>query len=176
MLIAVGASAVIGFSIHTKRKNESLAAKNQRQFADDVRPYRSLFEPDEAELRASEREAQLKVEAERKQAEQNILFERTKEAREFETIWRAKPTRKNTIELLRLASETESAEIFSQTAESVIQIFHSQNEQSGGLSKQDLADLLDSHLRTLPQQESMSGACFWIKREIKNLRAESERL
>ncbi len=92
--------------------------------------------------------------------------------REFEKVWRNEPNKQNTIELLRLAAESESAEVFSQTEENVIQVWH--NEQAGGLSKKDLADLLDSHLRILPQQERLSGAVFWIKREIENLRRKSE--
>jgi hypothetical protein len=33
---------------------------------------------------------------------------------------------------------------------------------------------LDSHLRILPQQERLSGAIFWLKQEIENLRRKSE--
>ena len=173
-VIAVGASAVIGFSIYLKRKTKSLETKNQRQFADaPQKPYRSLFEPDEEELRAREREAQTKVEAEREEAARKISSERTKKAREFETIWRGEPTRKNTIELLRLAAATDSAEIFSQTAQNVIQVLRT-NEQAGALSKADLADLLDSHFRALPQQERFSGAIFWLRQEIEKLRQEMQ--
>ena len=171
MVIAVGASAVIGFSVYTKRKTKSLESNNQRQFAEV--PYRSLFEPDEAELRAQEREAQMRIEAERDESARKVSLERIGRAREYETVWRSKPTRKNTIEFLRLAAETESAEIFSQTAQSVIQVLHTEGEQAGNLSKQNLADLLDSHFRTLPQQERISGAIFRLKQEIENLRAES---
>ena len=173
MIIAVSITAVVGFSVYLNRKTKSLESKNQKQFAADAPPYRSLFEPDDEEIRASEREARMKVEAERKEIEQNILFEKAEKTREFEKIWRDEPTKQNTIELLRLAAQSESAEIFSQTAESVIQVL--KNEQAGGLSKADLADLLDSHFRTLPQQARISGAIFWLKEEIKGLRGESEK-
>jgi len=109
---------------------------------------------------------------ERAETERKVAGERTEKVREFERIWRNKPTKQNTIELLHLASQSESTEIFSQTAENVLQILH--YEQAGGLSKKDLADLVDSHLRILPQQERFSGAIFWIKREIENLRRTSE--
>lgn len=171
MMIAVGVSAVVGFSIYLKRRNKTLESDNRKQFA-DTPPYRSLFEPDDEEARALEREAQVQAEAEREEAERRISFEKSEKAREFEKIWRIDPTRQNTIEILRLAAESRSAEIFSQTAESVIQVL--QHEQAGGLSKKDLADLLDSHLRILPQQERFSGATFWLKQEIERLRRESE--
>jgi len=129
------------------------------------------------DIRALEREEQTKndeeqKEAERKEVESKIVFENAEKVREFEKIWRGEPTKQKTIEFLRLAAMSESAEIFSQTAGNVIQVLL--NEQAGGLSKKDLADLLDSHLRILPQQERLSGAIFWIKREIERLRRKSE--
>jgi hypothetical protein len=173
MVITASISAVVLFSIYLKRKNKSLAdaETNQKQF-DNAPPYRSLFAPDETELRAAEREAQMRVEAERKEAEEKSAFEKIQAAQEFQRAWRDEPNRQNTVKLLRLASETEDAEIFSQTAQNMIKNWN--HEQAGGLSKTDLADLLDSHLRTLPQQERFSGAIFWLKQEIENLRGKSE--
>lgn len=172
MVIAVGITAVVGLSIYLKRKNKSLDTNNRRQFDEPPQGFRSLFAPDEAELRAEENAAQMRVEAERKEAERQSAFERAEKAREYEKIWRAEPTRRNAVELLRLAAESESAEIFSRTAENVVRLLP--HEQAGGLSKKDLADLLDSHLRILPQQERLSGATFWLKQEIERLRREAE--
>lgn len=172
VILTVGAAAVLGFSFYLKRRTaKSLETKNQRQFADDAPPYRSLFEPDDEEIRALEREEKARVDGERIEKERKISFEKSERLREFENIWRAEPTKQNTIELLRLAAQSESAEIFSQTAENVIQV--SKNEQAGALSKADLADLLDSHFRTLPQQERTSGAIFRLKKEIERLRRSS---
>ena len=171
MVIVVGISAVAAFSIYLKRRNKSFAATVQKQF-DEPPPYRPLFAPTDEEIRALEREEEIRKAARRKEVEREISYGKVEAVREFERIWRDNPTRQNTIELLRLAAESASAEIFSQTAASVIQITH--HEQTGGLSKKDLADLLDSHLRILPQQERLSGTIFWIKREIENLRCESE--
>ena len=170
-VITVGLLSVIGFAAYLKRRNKSLETINQKQF-DDVPPYRSLFAPTDEELRVLERKEQTKLEAEQKEAERKVLFEKSGRVHEFEKIWRSEPNKQNTIEFLRLAAASESAEVFSQTAENVIQVWH--NEQAGDLSKKDLADLLDSHLRILPQQERFSGALFWIKREIENLRRNSE--
>lgn len=85
MVIAVGISAVALFSIYLKRRTKSLDTTNRKQF-DDVPPYRSLFEPDDAEIRASEREAQMKVEVERQEAERVIAFEKAEAVREFERV------------------------------------------------------------------------------------------
>ncbi len=171
MVIVVGISAVAGFSFYLKRKSKSLETSNRKQF-DEPPPYRPLFAPTDEEIRALEREEEEKKETQRKEVEQKAAFERAEKVREFEKVWRNEPTKQNTIELLRLAAESESAEVFSQTAENVIQVLH--HEQAGGLSKKDLADLLDSHLRILPQQERFSGAIFWLKQEIENLRRKSE--
>ena len=173
MVIVVGISAVVAFSIYLKRRNKSLDTANLKQF-NEPPPYRPLFAPTDEEIRALEREEQKKLEAEQKEAEREISFEKAENVREFEKIWRGEPTKQNTIELLRLATASESAEVFSQTAENVIQVWH--NEQAGGLSKEDLAELLDSHLRILPQQERTSGAAFWLKQEIEKLRSQSEEI
>jgi len=171
VVIVVGVTAVVGFSIYLKRRHKSLETTNQKQFEEPPQ-YRSLFVPTDEEIRAFEREEQMKLEAEQREAESKVMFEKAEKVREFEKIWLGEPNKQNTIELLRFAAESESAEIFSQTVESVIQVWRS--EQAGGLSKKDLADLLDSHLRILPQQERLSGTVFWIKREIENLRRKSE--
>ena len=174
VIIAVSVAAVAGVSIYRTRRRQSLlaAAANQKQFNEPPEGYRSLFAPSDEEIRALEREEQVETAARRQESERQIAFEKAETVREFEKIWRNEPNRSNTIELLRLAAISESAEIFSQTAESVIQVTH--HEPTGRLSKKDLADLLDSHLRILPQQERLSGAIFWVKREIKNLRGKSE--
>lgn len=171
IVIVVGISAVVAFSIYFKSRNKSLDSTNQKQF-DEPPPYRPLFVPTDEEIRVLEHEEEVKKETQRTKAERNFTFEKAEAVREFEKIWRGKPTKQNTIELLRLAAESGNAEIFSQTAENVIQVWN--HEQAGGLSKKDLADLLDSHLRILPQQERFSGAIFWLKREIENLRRKSE--
>jgi hypothetical protein len=170
-IITVGLLSVLGFSFYFKRRNKSLQTNDQRQFAEPP-PYRSLFAPTDEEIRALESREREEIEAKQQEAKRKNSFEKSEKVREFEKKWRGEPTRQNTIELLRLAAASESAEIFSQTAESLIQVLH--HEQTGGLSKKDLADLLDSHLRILPQQERFSGAVFWIKREIERLRRRSE--
>ncbi len=81
------------------------------------------------------------------------------------------PTKENTIELFRLAVESESAEIFSQTAENVIQVWRTGKLKS--LTANDLAQLAESHLWLLPQEERTLGAVFWLKQEIADLRRKA---
>jgi hypothetical protein len=171
MVIVVGVTMVAGFSLYLNRRTKSLESNNQKQF-DEPPKYHSLFEPADDELLAREREAQLKAETARKEAEQRILGEKAEKLREVEQIWLDNPTKQYTVELLRLAALSESAEVFSQTTENVIQVWRENKIEN--LTSTDLADLLDSHFRTLPQQERISGALFWIKREIEILRRKSE--
>ncbi len=171
MVIVVGATAVLGFSFYLRRKTKSLKSKNQRQFA-DAPPFRSLFEPDETEIRALEQEESAETAA--KSAEEKRLSAEGKveDVRDFQKIWANEPDKLNTVNLLRLAAHSGNAEIFSETAERITEFWR--ENKIANLTAKDLADLLDSHLRILPQQERISGAIFWIKREIISLRGNSE--
>lgn len=170
-IIAVASAAVLGFSFFWKRRAKSLQTTDQKQFTERP-PYRSLFEPDDEEIRALEREEKSKSEAEKLDAARRVSFEKAERAKEFKAIWLESPTRKNTIELLSSAAQSESAEIFSETSENVVKIWRENKIKN--LNARDLADLLDSHLAILPQQERASGAIFWLKREIADLRREPE--
>ncbi len=169
-VITVALFSIIGFGFFLKRRRISLDTKNHKQF--DDAPPRSLFESTGEEFGASQREEQVKFEEAKKKFKLEVLSEKSERVGEFENVWRGAPTKQNTIEFLRLAAASESAEIFSQAAENVIQVWR--GEQLGDLSNKDLADLLDSHLRILPQQERFSGAIFWIRQEIEILRRKSE--
>ncbi len=172
MVIIVGTTAIIGFSVYLRRKTKALESKNQRQFAGNEPPPRSLFEPDEAEIRASER-AEAEINAAKTADEARLLSEeKIEDAREFQKLWAENPNRSNTVELFRRAAESGNAGIFSESAERIMDFWRKGKIEN--LTATDLADLLDSHLLTLPQQERFSGAIFWIKREIENLRGKSE--
>lgn len=171
MVIAIGASAVLGFSFYLRRKTKRLQSQNQVQFAEPTR-YRPLFAPTDEEIRALEREEKTrekaKAEDEIRQAKENKI----KLAHDFQKIWQNQPNKGKTIEFLRLAAESENSEVFSETARNVLNFWS--DKKIDNLSAQDLADLLDSHLRTLPQQERASGILFWLKQEIQSLRRNSE--
>ena len=171
MVIVVGASAVVGFYFFLKRRRALSEPQTSKEFREPP-VYRSLFEPDDDELRALEREEQARTNAEKLETEEKLLRAKVERVSEFEQIWLDAPDKANTIRLLVCASESESANIFSQTAESVIKSW--QENKIKNLTAVDLAELLDSHLKILPQQERFSGALFWLKQEIKNLREKSE--
>lgn len=136
--------------------------------------FRPLFQPTEEDMRAFEREENARAEAKKAEEARRILVEKAEKLSEFEKTWRELPDRKKTIELLFLASESESAKTFSEISENVIKLWRENRIEN--LTALDLADLLDSHFRTLPQQERTSGTGFWLKEEIKNLRTKSEEI
>ena len=171
MVITVGLSAVIGFSFYLKRRTKLLNSQNYKQI-DELPPYRSLFEPSEEELRGLEREEKLKLEAKKTEEARQVLAEKIERVRKFREIWLNEPDTRNTVELFRLASESDSAETFSEIAENVIKVWDDKNLVD--LTANDLANLIESHLRILPQQERTSGILFWLKQEIQSLRTKSE--
>ena len=170
MVIVVGAAAVFGFSFYLKRRTKSLDSFNQNQFAES--PPRSLFAPDNEELRTIERENEKLRSAKSAEQERLLKVEKAKAVRLFQEKWQTAPDKKTTAELLRAAAMSESAEIFSETAESVVEMWRANRIEN--LTAPDLADLLDSRYRLLPEQERTSGAIFWVKREITKLRSRSE--
>jgi hypothetical protein len=173
MIIAVGAVAtVLGLSFYLKRRTHSLAAINRQQF--DESPPRSLFEPDADELRSIERENEKHLLAKIVAQERHLKAEKVENVRLFQEKWQNAPDKKTTAELLSVAARSESAEIFSEISESVIEMWRAGGIEN--LTAPDLADLLDSHFRFLPQQERTSGAIFWVKREITKLRSRSEEI
>lgn len=173
MLIVVGTTMIFGFPVFLKSRRKSLDTDNSKQFA-AAPPYRSLFEPDEEEMRQANREN--KAEALTNEAEQarRAAKEKAEAAESQLQKWRVSPDKSQTVELLKIASEINDAEKFSEIAENVIQVWR--KNRINNLNAADLADLLDSHLKILPQQERTSGALFWLKREIKNLREKSEEI
>ncbi len=171
-IIIVGAAAVFGFSFYLKRRAKSLESNNQKQIVGDAPQYRSLFEPDEEEIRFLEREEAAKTEAEKLETARRDLLEKAERVKEFQTIFLENPTRKNIIELLLSAAGSESAKIFGETAESVLKVFRENKIKN--LTATDLAGLLESHIGLLSQQERASGAMFWLKQEIERLRRDSE--
>lgn len=171
VVLVVGASAAIGFYVKRQQVVKSLNENNHNQI-NELPPYRSLFEPDEEELRALEREEKLKLEAKKVEDARQVLAEKIERVHKFQVVWLSEPNKRNTVELLRLASESESAQIFSEMAESVLKVWD--DKKLVDLTANDLANLIESHLRILPPQERTSGKLFWLKQEIQSRAAKSE--
>ncbi len=171
MVIIVGTAAVVGFSVYLKSRTKALESKTPKQFSEPP-PYHSLFEPTDEEIRERELAEKDELKAKAAEAERQIAQEKQETVYEYEKIWCALPDRLNTIHLLFLAAQSESGKTYSEISENVIQ--HWRDHRIENLTARDLADLLDSHFRTLPQQERTSGAMFRLKQEIENLRRNSE--
>ena len=170
MTITVGLSAVVGFSFLHKRRAKSLQTNNQNLIEPPL--YKSLFAPNEAEIRLFEQADKLKAETEKAESANKDLLAKAELLSELNKVWLENPNKKNTIELLFLAAQSESAKTFSETAKSVIQVWQTGKLES--LTAADLAQLVESHLWLLPQKERTSGAVFWLKQEITDLRRKSE--
>lgn len=167
ILVVLSAAALL--AILAKRRNSKLLEQNPpKNF--EAESFRPLFAPTDDELRAIEREEKALAAAKKADEARQVLIEKAEKATDFAGEWRLAPTRKGTIELLFLAATSESAEIFSEISENVIQLWRENRIEN--LTAPDLADLLDSHFRILPQQERTSGALFWLKEEIQALRRE----
>jgi hypothetical protein len=130
--------------------------------------FRPLFEPGTEELRAAEREEQKALEAARQEESKRNFEEKFREFEAARSGWRAGPSRKNTIELLYLASERESGMIYAELTGEIIKVW--KNGQIENLSADDLSQLLESHFWLLPAKERTSGVSFSILEEIAGLR------
>ena len=168
ILVVLSAIAALLAISAKRRKFLPLEQNPPKNF--EAENFRPLFQPTEDDLRAFEREEKSHLDAKKAEEARRILVEKTEKLSEFEKMWRTFPDRKKTIELLFLASESKNAKTFSECAENVIKLWRENRIEN--LTAQDLADLLDSHFRILPQQERTSGALFWFKEEIERLRFE----
>ena len=155
----------------TRERQALPPAKDPRRF--DVPPvYHSIFEPTDEEIRALETEEKRQLTANQAEETRLIAEQNLAEIYDYRKVWRESPDARTTAELLRRAAENGNAAVFAEIAESVIKL--SRENEINNLSARDLAELLDSHFRLLPQQERTSGAIFRLKEEIAELRLKSE--
>lgn len=154
--------------LFAKRRSEYLLQEKKPNTLRDPSAFRPLFEPNAEELRAVDREEELKIEAQRAE---NAKRAREEQLARFDAVrksWRSLPSKKDTIEVLFLASRSESGKIYFETANEVIEVW--KNGHIRGLSADDLSQLLESHFWLLPTQERTSGAKFSLQEEIASLR------
>jgi hypothetical protein len=129
--------------------------------------FRPLFEPTEDDLREFEREELAAQKTREFEAAEAARADREADLRRLLMAWRTSPSRQNTVDLLKEAADIGEADLFSEVSSEIIKVF---NEQGvGGLSPNELAALIDSHCRLLPQAERSSGALFWLKEETARL-------
>lgn len=164
-------SAVITLALFAKRRNAHLLEQNDSKQL-NAESFRPLFAPTDEEMLAFEREEKEKLLAKERQTARRLAEEKQEKVYELGKKWLASPDKKTLGELLFAASETGSAKLYSEIAESVIKIWR--EDKIKNLSARNLAELLDSHLRIIPQQERTSGVVFWLREEIENLRSNLE--
>lgn len=168
LTILVVLSAVVSIAVWLKvqKNRQTLSTNNPKEL--EPPKFRSLFEPDKAEIRALEREEKAKETA-KKQAEViQLLEEKSEKVREFQTIWRVLPDKKNTIELIKIASQSESGEIYSTVATEILECW--KEGKLVDLSAENLADILESHFWLLPNEQRTSGIKFGLHQELAGLR------
>lgn len=170
ILVVLSAVITISVLLRTQKDRKTLSSGNPGEI--NPPQFRSLFEPDAEEIRASEREEKARIAAQDAEEIRRISAQKAEKAREFREFWELAPNRRNTVQLLHLAAQTESGKIFSETAENVIQ--HFQAKKIEDIKAEQLAQILESHFWLLPNEERTSGVSFWLKQEIAGLRRSSE--
>lgn len=170
-IVLTAISALVVLALFAKRRKAHLLEENNPKNL-NAENFRPLFAPTDEDIRAFEREEREKLLAKEREEARRLTEEKIEKVYELEKNWRTSPDKKATAKLLFSASELGNAKIYGEIAESVIKIWR--EDKLGNLSAQDLAELLDSHFRILPQQERTSGAIFWLREEIEKLRSKSE--
>lgn len=127
---------------------------------------RPLFEPSPAQLAHAAAAEVARERAKRARLSSAQLHSRIDRALK---AWRASHSAQDTAELLAVAAASERGNDFSRAAQEITGVFR----ESGisGLTAVDLASLLESHISLLPSGVRSSGALFWLKQEVAELRS-----
>ena len=168
LIIAVLAFLSAAFLLFrfTRRQGPQLSFHNSPSIEPPLNA-RPLFAPTDDELKQKAMEQKARAIARREyraKAANRSAIDKALAA------WRTEPNGKHAAELLRITCETGLDGDFSRAAEEILKAFH----ESGidGLTSNDLAALLNSHVSLLPVSERSSGAIFWLKQEVAKLRPE----
>ncbi len=166
ILVVLAAVVSIAVLLNFKKNRQTLSPNNPKEL--EMPKFRSLFEPDEAEIRAFELEEKAKETAKKLEEFNQQLAEKSGKVREFQTVWQDLPNKKNTIELIQIASQSESGEIYSAVATEILEFW--KEGKIVDLSAHDLADILESHFWLLPSEQRTSGVKFGLHQELAGLR------
>ena len=126
---------------------------------------RPLFAPSNEELRREADENAARAIARREYRAQAGSRAKVDAALEQ---WRTFRDAKSTGVLLRVTAESGLEGDLTRAAGEIIEQFHGSGID--GLSNNDLAALLDSHIGLVSDTERASGAMFWLKQEATKLR------
>lgn len=160
-VLIITAAAVAYFLTRNAR---TVQPNDERRF--DSSNLRPLFQPTDEELRDQAADEKKQLE-ELRNLRETWEFEQL--LLENETKFRADATNQSAAELLRVAAQGSDAVTFCRAADIVVRLWR---EGETSLTAQDLAELLDSHFRLLPQQERTSGGIFRLRTEIEELRRD----
>jgi hypothetical protein len=161
LVVAVGAAVLVKRRID----RDLIESREPKNLMDtNLRP---LFAADEEEVSADEVHDAEIIDAVPVDDEREKKLAKLEELRH---TWRENPTKRDAVEMLVTAAETESASVYSSVVHDVIREWRSGRVDS--LSAADLAELIETHLWVLPTEEKMSGEAFVLKREIADLRGE----
>ena len=166
ILVVITAVVSIAVLLKVQKNRQSLSTNNPKEL--ELPKFRSLFEPDEAEIRAFEKAEKAKADEENRQELNRISAEKAKKVSEFQTIWCELPNKKNTVELLFLASQSGRGEIYSRAANEIVEFW--KEGKIIDLSAHDLAEILESHFWLLPSEQRTSGVKFGLHQELAGLR------
>jgi hypothetical protein len=133
--------------------------------------FRGLFQPTAEEIRASDKAEKEVTEAKTEEAKRLESAEKISKVVESVELWRALPSRRNTLELLYVASQSEDGNVYGDAARSVLESW--QSGKINDLSAEDLAQMLESHFWLLPSEQRTSGVSFGLNQEIASLRRKS---
>jgi len=160
-VLAVFATAFL-LQLFLRRQTRSLPAPPARTL--ETTHLRPLFEPDAGELKRQADEAEAREIAKREyQAKAGIRAEIDAAV----NAWREHRDRRSVIELLRVTSESGRDGDLVRAAQEIVE-FHGDTGITG-LTDNDVAALIDSHLRLVSPNERGSGAYFWLKQEVARL-------
>jgi hypothetical protein len=166
-VFAVLAAAVLLFRA-TKRHDAEIP-KPIRPTLEPPPNARPLFAPTGEELRLEIEEKEARAIARREYRSRAAARNKVDVAL---SAWRENVDSASAARLLRVAAEDGLEGDLEKAANELIKKFH----ESGihGLTNNDLAALLDSHIALLSNAERASGAIFWLKQEVAKLRSDSD--
>jgi hypothetical protein len=130
---------------------------------------RALFAPSDSDLKKAEIKREARSIARREYHARVQDRERVDAAL---AAWHTNRDRKTAADLLAATAEHGLDGDFTRAANEVIKTFR--DPGISGLRDNDLAALIDSHIRLLSNSERSSGAIFWLKQEVAKLRPESD--
>ncbi len=155
-------SAAFLLVLAVRRQTRSLPAP--KQTLPETTNLKPLFAPTDAELKREDAAEKAREIARR---EYHASAENAERVDAAINAWRAKRDTSSAIDLLTATAESTREGDLVRAANEIID-YH---RESGipGLAGNDLAALIDSHIRLLPNQERSSGAVFWLRQEVARL-------